>query len=26
VAKVQDPTLGLVEPHPIHLSPAIQLI
>ena len=26
VAKVQDPALGLVEPHPIHLSPAIQLI
>ena len=26
VAKVQDPALALVEPHPIHLSPAIQLI
>jgi len=24
VVKVQDPTFGLVEPHPIHLSPAIQ--
>ena len=23
VAKVQDPALGLVEPHPIGLSPAI---
>ncbi len=25
VAKVQHPALGLVEPHPIHLGPAIQL-
>ena len=26
VAKVQDLALGLAEPHPIHLSPAIQLL
>ena len=26
MAKVQDPALGLVEPHPIHLSSVIQLI
>ena len=26
MAKVQDSALGLVEPHPIHLSPAIQII
>ena len=26
VAKVQDPALGLVKPHPVHLSPAIQLL
>ena len=25
-ARVQDPSLGLVEPHPIHLNPAIQFI
>ena len=26
VVKVQDLALGLVEPHPTHLSPAIQFI